>query len=153
MAVFTALTEECINISKDILRSNMDAMLIGHKIDRTTRNNAIQRRDLLMVTLSRMETTYANLMECAQAYNIDERRDDGIAEIKLMVNRAKTQAMVAKSTTDSLLKVKKKKCDAENNTEPTDAHEVENTERKRPNGKIRTNTQCATTKEGTALTK
>ena len=81
MAVFTALTEECINVSRDILKSNMDAMLTGSKINRTTKNNAIRRRDLLMVTLSRMETTYANLMECAQAYNIDERRDDGIAEI------------------------------------------------------------------------
>ncbi len=134
MAVFTALTEECINVSKNILKSNMDAMLTCHKIDSTTRNNAIRRRDLLMVTLSRMETTYANLMECAQAYDIDEKRDDGIAEIKLMVNRAKTHAMAAKSTTDSLLKVKKKNRDAENNT---DAHKVENTERKRPNGKIR----------------
>ena len=134
MAVFTALTEECITISKDILRSNADAMVRGREINKTTRNNAIHRRDLLMVKLSRMETTYTNLMECAQAYNIDERRDDGIAEIKLMVNRAKTHATAAKSTTDSLLKVKKKKCDAENNT---DAHKVENTERKRPNGKIR----------------
>ena len=137
MAIFTALTEECTAISNDILSSNADAMGNGHEISKTTRKNAIQRRDLLMVKLSRMETTYANLMGCAQTYDIDEHRDDGIAEIKLMVNRAKTQAMMAKTMTDNLLKIRKKECDIQNIKEPNDTHEVDTTERERPSGKIR----------------
>ena len=107
MAVFTAMTEECITISAEIQESIADMRKGNHAGDRTMRDNAIYHRDLLMMKLSRMEAAYANLMEFASAHEIDENRDDGITIIKSMVSRAQSEAMIAKSTTDSLLQLKK----------------------------------------------
>ena len=51
MAIFTTMTEECITLSKDIQESITDMRKRGQRIGKTTRNNAICHRDLLMVKL------------------------------------------------------------------------------------------------------
>ncbi len=42
-------------------------------------------------------------MECTRTYDIDENRDGGIVDIKSMVGRAQSEAMMAKTMADSLL--------------------------------------------------
>ena len=107
MAVFTAMTDECITISADIQESIADMRKGNHTVDKTARDNAIYHRDLLMVKLSRMEAAYANLLECASAHEIDKNCDDGITEIRTMVSRAQSEATIAKTMTDSLLQLEK----------------------------------------------
>ena len=59
----------------------------------------------------------AHVHERVHGVHIDENRDDGIAKIKLMVSRAQSQATMAKTMTDILLKVKKEGRDTKEDKE------------------------------------
>ena len=120
VAVFTAMKDECITTSADIQVSITDMRRGNHVVDKTARDNAIYHRDLLLVKLSRMEAAYANLMECASAHEVDENRDDGIAEITTMVSRAQSEVTIAKAMTDSLLQLEHRRHQAGGSEEQTE---------------------------------